>query len=411
MRKTIAIVATLDTKGDEVKYLKEQIERRGKDVLIIDTGLRGAQTHIKADITRETLAEAAGSTIEEVGESPRGAAIEVMVKGIVKVFRESYDRGMFHGIMAIGGLDGALLASEGMRVLPLGVPKLIVTPVAGGNVTFGTFVGTSDMIMMHSVIDILGINEISKKVFDTAVGAMIGILDMDVSPTVKKKNLIATTMYGNTTPAVMTAKKLIEDRGYEVLVFHPNGTGGRAMEELIERGLFTAVLDMTPHEITDELLGGVHAAGPDRLEGAGRKGIPQVVVPGCIDFMLMGPFDTLPEKYKKRKYYKFNPAVTMVRISSEEMVSIGKLMAEKLNKAVGPTQVVIPWGGFNMYCHKGESLYDPEADRIFIETLKKHLKSQIKVVEVDAHINDPLFAEKAVSVLMEILELSSTARQ
>jgi len=406
MGKTIAIIATLDTKGEEVKYLKEQIEKKGKNVLVIDSGIRGIPRAVRPDITREAVAEAAGSSIQVLKKKDRGPAIETMIKGIKKVIKEAYEEGKFQGIISVGGQDGALLASAGMRELPIGVPKLIITPIAQGKETFGTYVGTKDIMMMHSVVDILGINEISRKVFDVAVGAIVGMVDADVSPEAKLpgKKLIATTMYGNTTPAVMRAKKLLEEKGYEVVVFHPNGTGGRAMEELIEQGFFTAVLDMTTHEITDELFGGLHAGGPHRLEVAGKKGIPQVVVPGCVDFILGGSLDTLPAKYRKRKIYHFNPAVTLIRASKEEMRAIGEVMADKLNKAVGPTTVVIPLGGFSMYCHKGEALYDPEADKTFIETLKKYLRPQIKVKEVDAHINDPIFAETAVLTLLEMMK-------
>lgn len=407
MGKTIAIIATLDTKGEEVKYLKEQIERKGKNVLVIDSGIRGTPKAVKPDITRETIAEAAGSSIQALKKKDRGPAIEAMIKGIRKAVKKAYEIGRFQGIISIGGQDGALLASAGMRELPISVPKLIITPIAEGKETFGTYVGTKDITMMHSVVDILGVNEISKKIFDIAVGAIVGMVDVNVSPKIRGKNLIATTMYGNTTPAVMMAKKLLEERGYEVVVFHPNGTGGRAMEELIEQGFFTAVLDMTTHEITDELFNGVHAGGPHRLEAAGKKGIPQVVVPGCVDFILQGPLDSLPVKYKKRKVYYFNPAVTLVRTSKEEMITIGKVIANKLNKAVGSTMVAIPLGGFSMYCYKGEAIYDPEADKAFIETLKEHIRPQIKVREVNAHINDPVFAETVVSLLMEMIQESS----
>jgi uncharacterized protein (UPF0261 family) len=308
--------------------------------------------------------------------------------------------------MAIGGLDGALLASAGLRALPLGVPKFLLTPIAEGNEKFGTYIGTSDMIMMHSVVDILGLNQISRKVFDNAVGAMVGMVDMNVVPRLEGRNVIAATMYGNTTPAVMRAKKVLEEKGFEVVVFHPNGTGGRAMEELIEEGLVNAVLDMTPHEIVDELFHGVHAGGPNRLEAAGKMGIPQVVVTGCLDFILLGPIANLEEKYKNRQMYFFNPAVTMVRMTHEEMATVGRVMAEKLNKATGPTRVLIPLKGFCMYCHPGEPLHDPEGDRMLIESLKKHLKPQISVQELDAHINDPEFADAAASSLMQLIRNS-----
>ncbi|MCX5909275.1 MAG: Tm-1-like ATP-binding domain-containing protein, partial [Deltaproteobacteria bacterium] len=366
----------------------------------------GAPLALPADITRDELAQASGSTMEIVEKKGRGEAIEIMVKGIAKVLKDLYARGKFQGVLAIGGMDGALLASAGMRALPLGVPKFIVTPIAEGNEKFGTYIGTSDIIMMHSVVDILGINEISKMVFANAVGAMVGMVDMNVVPKLEGKNVIATTMYGNTTPAVMRAKKLLEEKGYEVVVFHPNGTGGRAMEELVDQGLVTAVLDMTTHEIVDELFHGVHGAGPHRLEAAGKKGIPQVVVPGCVNFILMGPVASLSEEIKKRKIYYFNPNVTMVLTTREEREKIGEVMAAKLNRAQGPTAVLIPLRGFSMYCGAGEAIHDPEGDRILIDSLKRNLSPHIPVKEVDAHINDPIFADTAVSTLIQLIQKS-----
>jgi uncharacterized protein (UPF0261 family) len=404
MSKTIAIVATLDTKGEEVKYLKEKIEAMGKEVLTIDSGTRGSPIGIKADISREVVAEAAGSTIKKIEKLDRGPAVELMQKGMAKVAKDLYTRGKFHAIICIGGSDGSLLASAGMRALPLGVPKFIVTPIIQGNQVIGPYIGTSDIIMMHSVIDILGVNEISQKIFDLAIGAIVGMADVTVDSRIAGTSLIAATMYGNTTPAVMTAKKLLEEKGYEVIVFHPNGTGGRAMEELIDKGVFVAVLDMTTHEITDEIVGGLHTAGPHRLEAAGKKGIPQLVVPGCVDIILQGPLANLPAKYRKRNIYYFNPAETLVRTNKKEMTKVGQVMAEKLNRATGPTMVMIPLGGFSMYCHEGEAMYNPEADKAFIRAIKKHLRPDIKVVEVDSHINDPVFAETAVSMLIEMME-------
>ena len=405
MDKTIAILATMDTKGYEVKYFKEQIEKKGKKILVIDDGMLDPPLAVKPDITQETVAEAAGSSFEVVKGLGRGAAEEIMMKGVAKVLKDVYAAGRFDGVIAIGGMDGALLAAAGMRELPIGVPKLIVTPEAQGTQRFGTYMGTKDLMMMHSIVDILGINAISKNIFDVAIGAIVGMVDANVSPKIAwGKNLIATTMFGNTTPAVMRAKSLLEERGYELVVFHPNGTGGRAMEELVEQGVFTAVLDMTTHEVTGGIFGGAYPGGPHRLEVAGEKGVPQLVVPGCIDFLSLGPFDSLPAKYQKRKVYYFNPARTMVKLTRGEMATLGEVIANKLNKAIGPTVVAIPLGGFNMYSHKGEALYDPEVDRAFIKALKKHLKSEIKVTEVDAHINDPVFAETIVPLLTGMIE-------
>jgi uncharacterized protein (UPF0261 family) len=401
LEKTVLIIATLDTKGEEVRYIKERLEERGKRVLVMDSGTRGTPIGIKADIPREEVARAAGHDIREINEMRRGPAIEAMKKGIAKICRELYEAGKIHGIMSVGGSDGACLASAGMQVLPPGVPKLLISPVFQGKETFGEFVGTKDVICMHSMIDILGINQFSRKIFDNAVGAMVGMLDANVSPKIEKGNMIGTTMYGNTTPAVMRAKALLERDGFEVLVFHPNGTGGRIMEQLAEEGMLAGVLDMTPHEFVDEMYGGQHAGGPRRLEVVGEAGVPQVVAPGCVDFILWG--GPLPEKYKNRKTYPFNPYLTLVRTTIEEAREIGETMARKLNKARGPVTVVVPLRGMSMYNRPGEPIYYPEADAEFLRALKERLDPRIKLVEVDAHINDPIFADVCVSELEALL--------
>ena len=403
MGKTVLIMATLDTKGAEVGYMKELFEKKGKTVMVLDMSLRGSGEGVRCDVSRKILLQAAGIDMESLSAMGRGAAIEVMIPGIVKVVRDLYKEGKFQAIITLGGFDGALLASGAMRALPLGVPKFLLTPVAQGKQTFGDFVGTRDMVIMHSVKDIFGVNEVSRKVFKTAVGAVCGMMDMGVGTQLEGKNVVAMTMYGNTTPAAMVAKTLFEEKGYEVVVFHPNGTGGMCMEELIEQGLFNGVFDLTTHEITDWLYHGVHAGGPSRLEAAGKKGVPQVVVPGCVDFILMGPVDNLAPEFKQRKHYKFNPAVSLVSTTPEEMERIAGVMAEKLNKAKGPLLVLIPLQGFSMYCHKGEELYDPKRDEAFISSLKKYLGSHVRVQEVDAHINDPKFAEKAVDELLRLM--------
>jgi uncharacterized protein (UPF0261 family) len=404
MGKTILIMATLDTKGAEVAYIKDQFEKNGQKVMILDMSLRGTGEGVRCDVNRRSLMEAAGTTSDRLSAMGRGEAIEVMIPGIVKVTQELFQDGKFQGIMTLGGFDGALLAAGAMRVLPLGVPKFLLTPVAQGKQTFGDFVGTSDMVIMHSVIDIFGVNEVSRMVFKTAVGAMTGMLNMEVvTKKEKKNNVVAMTMYGNTTPAAMVAKKRFEEKGYEVVVFHPNGTGGMCMEELIDQGLFDGVFDLTTHEITDWLYDGFHAGGPSRLEAAGRNGVPQVVVPGCVDFILKGPIDNLAPEFKQRKKYKFNPACSLVSTTPEEMERIAGVIAEKLNKAKGPVLMLIPLQGFSMYCHNGEALCDPERDAAFIRSIKSYLKGNVRVQEVDAHINDPIFAEKAVDEMVKLM--------
>jgi len=336
MDKTVAIVATMDTKGYEAKYLKEQIEKKGKNTLVIDDGMLDAPLAIKPDITQEAIAEAAGSSFQIVRGLGRGSAEEIMMKGMAKILKDAYEARKFDGVIAIGGSDGALLAISGMKELPIGVPKIVVTPATRST---QPFVGGKDIMLMQSVIDIIGVNEISKKVFDVAIGAIIGMVDADVSPEMaRNKKLIGGTAYGNTQPVIMRAKAILEEKGYELVVFHPNGIGGRSLEELVEQGAFTGVLDLTTHEVTSDIFGDFFQGIHNRLEVAGPKGVPQVVVPGCIDFLSLGPFNTLPDKYKQRKVYDFNPAYTMVRLIKEELITVGRVMADKLNKAVGPTR-------------------------------------------------------------------------
>lgn len=404
MKKTVAIIATLDTKEAEVKYLKEQFELKGLNVFIMDTGILGKPVELKPDIPNTVFAEAAGTTIENLRKKYRSPAVLEMAQGVPKIVKKLYDDRKFDGIMCISGETGAHLGAPAIKVLPVGVPKLMISCIFQGSSVFGSFVGTNDVLLMHSVTDILGVNAFSRKIFDTAVAAMAGMVNAGIDPQIKGDNLVAATMFGNTTPAVMAVKKFIEAKGYELVVFHPSGTGGKAMEEYIGRGVFKAVLDMTTQDITDEMFGGAHPGGPHRLEAAGKIGIPQIFVPGCIDFIAVGPVDTVPEKYKDRNIYPHNPSSTLVRTTKEEMRQLAEVVASKLNKATGPTVVAIPLQGFSMYNKKGYPMYAPEADRAFVDTLKQKLDSRIEVFEVDAHINDTAFSDKVSSILLSLLE-------
>lgn len=404
MAKRVAIIATLDTKEAEVKYLRDQFMARGTEVLIIDTSILGLPKEIKPDVTSETIARLAGTSIDVLRKKYRSPAVAEMAKGVPKVVQELYDKGRFDGLLTISGETGAHIAAPGVKVLPVGVPKLMISCIFQGSSTFGKYVGTNDVMLMHSVTDILGVNAFSRKVFDTAVAAMVGMVNAGVDPQIRGDNLIAATMFGNTTPVVMAVKEAVEKHGYQMVVFHPSGTGGRAMEEYIGKGTFRGVLDMTTQDITDEVFGGSHPGGPHRLEAAGRKGIPQVFVPGCMDFISVDPDGPLVEKYEDRKVYPHNPSSTLVRTTKNEMKQLGELVSTKLNMAVGPTVAVVPLRGMSMYNKKGYPLYDPDADRAFLEALKANVDSKIEVVEVDAHINDPLFADRVSSILLRLLE-------
>ncbi len=404
MTKTVALMATLDTKGAEVGYLKGKIEAKGHKTLIIDTGIRGEPLEVKADVTRQEIARAGGATIEELIPQPRGAAVEVMVEGLKKLIPALYARGRFDGVLSIGGEEGTIMGTTAMKALPLGVPKLMVSPVASGAYQFGPFVGVKDVTMMHSVTDILGLNELSRRIFDNAAGAIVGMVEAGVSTTWGDKKLIAVSMNGNTTPAIMYGKPLLEAKGYELIIFHANGTGGPAMETLVREGVFKGVLDYTPHEVTDAVWGGRCDPGPTRLDAPGEMGLPFIVVPGCTDFIVHGSPEEIPGPLKARRFYPHNPMCSLVRTSGPEMRKVGEWMAEKLNRAKGPVAVLVPLRGLSMYSHPGEPLHDPKADAELFTALEKGLRKDIRVEEIDAHINDYPFVDRVVAVTLELMQ-------
>jgi len=400
--KAILIIVTLDTKGPETVYLKDLIEKKGHRAWVMDTGILD-HPFFKPDLSRDDVAWAAGTQIRDlIRNKNKGKAIQAMAEGSRKIVRQLYEGGKISGIIGLGGAQGTEIGTSAMRALPLGLPKLMVSTVASGYAQFGTYVGTKDLLMMHSVVDILGLNVFSRAILSNAAGAITGMVERGAKIEKPKKKQIGMTIYGTTTPGCMVAKAYLESKGFEVVAFHPNGTGGRAMEEMVEEGILNGVLDMTTHELMDELVGGLHRAGPNRLEAAGRKEIPQVVVPGSIDFIVTGPANSLPPEYRNRKYIAHNPNITLVRTSPEEMKTVGKVMASKLNEAKGPTIVMIPLRGFSYPNRKGEALYDEEGNKAFIKTLKKNLKG-VKVIEVDSHINDPEFANEAAQTMEGLL--------
>ena len=400
--KSILIIATLDTKGDEVNYLESLVEKGGHKTLVMDTGILGPPP-FQPDLSRDEVARAAGTRIEDlIRNKDKGKAIQAMAEGSKKIVQQLYEERKISGIIGLGGAQGTEIGTSAMRVLPIGFPKLMVSTVASGYAQFGTYVGTKDLLMMHSVVDILGLNVFSRTILSNAAGAIMGMVEKEAKIETPQKKQIGMTIYGTTTPGCMVAKAYLESRGFEVVAFHPNGTGGKAMEEMIDEGILNGVLDVTTHELTDELVGGLHRAGPGRLEAAGRKGIPQVVVPGSIDFIVTGPTSSLSPEYRNRKYIAHNPSITLVRTSSEEMERVGKIMASKLNEASGPTIVMIPLRGFSYPNREGEALYDEEGNHAFIKTLKRDLKL-VKVIEIDAHINDPEFANAAAQTIEKLL--------
>ncbi len=404
---TVVLLGTLDTKGDEYAFLRERIREQGCDVLIVDVGVLG-EPRIPADVSRAAVARAVGSSIEElIAAGDRGAAMETMAKGAAVTARQLYDARRLDGVIALGGSGGSSVATYAMRALPIGVPKLMVSTLASGDTR--PYVGESDIGMVYSVVDIAGINRISERIIGNAAAAIAGMAKVSASftPHATTKPLVGATMFGVTTPCVTKAREVLEQRGYEVLVFHATGTGGRSMERLMQDGFITAALDITTTELADELVGGVLSAGPDRLEMASRLGIPQVVSLGALDMVNFGPMDTVPERFRERKLYKHNPTVTLMRTTPEECAELGRIIGRKLNQAEGPLTVFIPLRGVSMIDKEGGVFYDAAADRQLFDNLRATLNPSIEVITMNTDINDPAFATAMAEKLDQLYQVWS----
>lgn len=404
--KTIAVAGTFDTKGKEFLYVKELIEELGLKTYMINMGVFDSE--IEVDVSNKEIAKEAGYDIEDiVSRRDRAMATEALSKGMELLIPRLYAEGKFDGIISFGGLGGTSLVTPAMRALPIGVPKMMVSTMASGNVS--QYVGTSDIIMMPSIVDVAGLNKISKTIFTNAVLAIAGMVGM--ADKIKKveedeKPLIAATMFGVTTPCVDFAKEYLEERGYEVLVFHATGTGGKTMESLIDAGFFKGVLDITTTEWCDEIVGGVLGAGPNRLEAAGRNHVPQVVSVGALDMVNFGPIDTIPEKFKDRNLYKHNPTVTLMRTTVEENIKFGQKIAEKLNASFGKTVLILPLKGVSMIDAPGQPFYGSKEDEALFDTLKNNIdKDKVNIVEMDNNINEKAFAQRAAEELIKMLEV------
>jgi len=402
-RKTIAVIGTLDTKGEQVLFIKRLLERRGFHVITIDAGVLG-DPPFEPHVTREQVASAGGGDLTElVGARDRGAALAVMTRGTVAVIRELHARGELDGVLGLGGGCGTAITGAALRELPFGVPKLIVSTMAGRDVS--PYVGTKDIAMLNSVTDIMGLNPILRRVLANGAGAIAGMVEMaemaaeDGTP---PRPTVAITVFGVTSVAAMRCRELLEQRGYDTLLFHANGTGGRAMEELIDQGAIDAVLDLTTTELPDELCGGKLSAGPHRLEAAARRGIPQVVLPGAMDMVNFGPPETVPSRYDGRLFYLHNPGTTLMRTTPEENRILGRWVGERLSRSVGPAALILPLRGFSEYDVEGGVFHDPEADRAFMEAAMAVAGDRVQVVEIDAAINDPECTGAAVELLLQL---------
>ena len=402
----VLLIATFDTKAEEALYLKKKMESLGCRVLLMDTGIL-SESGRETDFNRHQVAMAGGSSIEEmIASGDKGRCIGVMLRGACVLAKQLYGEGRFQGVISIGGAQGTDIGTAAMRELPFGVPKFMVSTVASGRATFGPFVGTKDIVMMHSVADIQGVNFVTRRVFDNAAAAVCGmVLDAaggGYGPSPRPP--VALSMLGTITQGAMRAKKSLFERGYDAVAFHQNGTGGIAMEDMIREGVFKGVLDLGLHELGDSVVNGLHASIRDyRLLSAGALGVPQVVAPGSINYAVLGPVETLPPEMLKRKYIVHNSQLTLVRLSVEELEKAAVLVADRLNAAKGPTHVFIPLRGFSYPDREGRAHWDPAGNEAFIRALRSRLSASIQYDELDLHINDDAFIDTAVNELVRFM--------
>jgi uncharacterized protein (UPF0261 family) len=395
---TIAILGTMDTKGEEHGFVAEQIRKRGHDALVIDVGVL-EKPGLKPDLTRADVAEAAGVDLEKlIQKRDRGEAVAAMSKGAPIVLSRLAAQKKIDGVISLGGGGGTAIATAAMRALPIGFPKLMVSTLASGNTA--QYVGVKDIVMFPSIVDVAGLNRISRQILSRAAGAICGMVEAQ-PPRGEDRPIIVASQFGNTTDCVTHARKILESAGYEVLVFHATGTGGRTMESLIESGMVAGVLDITTTEWADELVGGILGAGPSRLEAAARQGVPAIITPGCLDMVNFGPPESVPGKFKGRNFYQHNPQVTLMRTTPEECAQLGKILAEKINLSKGPVTVLWPWRAISVISAPGQKFNDPAADKALFENLKANVRKDIEVIEMDCAINDAQFAEACARTLLK----------
>jgi uncharacterized protein (UPF0261 family) len=398
----VLLIGTLDTKGVEFQFVRALLQGAGVAVLVADAGVLGPPL-FPPDISREQLYAAGKTTSDAIRRAAdRGRAVEAAARGAAAVALDLHAQGKLDGVLALGGSAGTTVGTAAMRALPFGVPKIMVSTLASGQVR--PYVGVRDILMMHSVVDISGLNRISRAVLANATNAMIGMVKKPATaPPADTKPLVAATMFGVTTPCVEAARQAVEQAGYEVLVFHATGTGGMTMESFVADGLIAGVLDLTTTELADELVGGVLSAGRDRLTAAALRGVPQVISLGALDMVNFGPPESVPEKFRGRRFYQHNPTVTLMRTTPDENDALGKEIAHKASAARGQTAVLIPRRGVSAIDREGQPFWWPEADAALFESLRMWMSPHVQVVELDLHINDPAFAQAAADTLLRLI--------
>ncbi len=410
-KKAIAIIATLDTKGPEAAFVKERIESSGYETLILDTGILAQRDssapvpHVPADeIARQGGEDRSDLIARSAEKDTRNRGIRAMAEGSAKILRQLFDEGRIGAVIGLGGAQGTEISTCAMRALPIGVPKVMVSTVASGQTPFGIYTGTRDITIMHSVVDILGLNSLTRRILANAAAAVVGMAGAGPLERISSRLRVGITLYGQTTPAGLAIKPQLEAKGYEVFAFHSNGTGGKAMEELAVEGMLDALFDLSTHEITDEIFGGIHASDPTRLLAGG--GVPRLVVPGGLDLITLREPETVPEIYRSQPFVRHNPHITLVRLTRDQMVQVAEVMSQRLNQAAAPVMVAIPTGGYSFYNRDGLHFRDPEADRAFVQTLRTRLKPGIPVTEIQSHVNDPPFISEILALFDKLMKTS-----
>ena len=397
---TIAVLGTFDTKGDEHRYVAELIRARGHRVVTVDVGILDPAAS-KADVGPAEVAAAGGAVLAELAtRRDRGEAVAAMTRGAPVVLARLHKEGRIDGVVSLGGGGGTAICTAAMRALPVGFPKLMVSTLASGNTA--PYVGVKDIVMMPSVVDVAGLNRLSRRLLAQAAGAICGMVEVRI-PEAPTRPVIVASQFGNTTPCVTAAREILEKAGFEVMVFAATGTGGRTMESLVESGMVSGVLDITTTEWADEVAGGVLSAGPSRCEAAARAGVPAILTPGCVDMVNFGEPASVPERYKGRRFYQHNAQVTLMRTDVEENARIGRILAEKCNLSTGPVEVFLPLKGVSVISAPGQPFHWPEADAALFSAWKSNLRPDIRVTEFDGNVNDPGFARLCAEGLLRLV--------
>ena len=406
MRPTIAVLATLDTKGPEAAYLRDRLRDRGLDALLVDCGILAPPLDVTADVSSDDVARHSGASIAQLREAgTRGQAVAAMRTMLADFVEHLYAEGRIAGAIGIGGAEGAVMTASAMMRLPIGAPKVVISPIASGRHEFAPLVGTRDTMVVHSVVDILGLNSISRTIFDNVAAAVAGMVEHGHGGADSRESAertVAVTMLGNTTRAVMALRDELAEAGFTTMVFHSNGVGGPAMEELAAEGYFRGVVDFTTNEVTDPLVGGIHDGGPNRLRVIGELGLPQVVVPGCIDFAVFEP-SQIPPALADRPSYDHNPEFRLIRTSPADMLTVASVFAERLGAGKGPIRVAIPTQGLSIPNVPGGPFWDPPADAAFRERLRAELRDDIPVSTHDYHVNDPEFGRLVARLFLDLI--------